>query len=174
LAKFSNLKSKGYQIKKKFNDSNCFFLLLAPSLAKVEGMRKAGNLGKFLRTFTSGFSRLPAACSVRLAGKSGPAKMRSILMKRGYRPQHWPWFPIWSFLTGSGTSERIGSGSRFLSAVKTKNHCSGSGGSVCFWVSWILMRNLFVRYGSGPRSLHRQAKNEEKPGFLVYCFVSSL
>jgi hypothetical protein len=53
---------------------NAFFLLLAPFLAKVEGMRKAGNLGKFLRTFTSGFTRLPAACSVRFAGKGGSAK----------------------------------------------------------------------------------------------------
>jgi hypothetical protein len=37
-------------------------------------MWKAGNLGKFLRRFTNGFSRLPAACPVRLAGKGGPAK----------------------------------------------------------------------------------------------------
>jgi hypothetical protein len=79
---------------------NAFFLLLAPFLAKVEGMQKAGNLGKFLRTFTCGFSRRPAACSVRLAGKGGPAKNVKYFNEAWsifkYQPQHWSRFRIQS------------------------------------------------------------------------------
>jgi hypothetical protein len=134
------------------------FWLLAPSLAKVEGMRKAGNLGKFLRTFTSGFSRLPAACSVRLAGKGGPAKNekyfteeRSFLdinrsMGHGF-PTSGPFFDRNRYVR----KDRIWFQIPVRNKKKTKDQCSGSV-SFRFWVSWIRIRNLKICTDTDPDS----------------------
>jgi hypothetical protein len=135
-------------------------------------MRKAGNLGQFLRTFTSGFSRLTAACSVRLEGKGGPAKMRCILMKRGaildinrsmghgfvsdpFLPEPVPRYVrkdrIW-FQIPVRNKKKLR-----ISVPDPFRFVFGSPGS----------GSLIYLHGSG--SFHQQAKSYDKPGFILLC-----
>jgi hypothetical protein len=98
-------------------------------------MRKAGNLGKyFLRRFTSGFSRLPAACSVRFAGKGGPAKnekyFNEAFLDINHSMDHGFVHPF-RFLAGTGTSKRTGSGPlMFLDLLDPDPDPGGGGGEL--------------------------------------------
>ncbi len=54
------------------------------------------------------------------------------------------------------------------SSFITYGQCSGSVGSVCFWVSWIRIPDPYYLYGCGSGSYYQQkAKKWRKPWFLL-------